>query len=134
VRFVTNELPGNKRYALLYQVDELIDGNAALIKHLAHLPDVKTVDNPNGMRLALPAHEAWLDVDVKTIKTHHANLSARITEVEDEATRLSARLNNDNYLAKAPAKLVEETKLQLAETEKLLKRLKGELEITESIA
>ncbi|MCL2869221.1 valine--tRNA ligase [Candidatus Saccharibacteria bacterium] len=134
VRLVTNQLPGNKRYNLLFQSDQLIDTNRSLIKQLAPITEVQDIDVPHGMRLAVSGHAAWLDIDARTLKHHHANLVARLAAVEDEIARLDMRLHNDNYIKKAPGELVEETKHQLTEAKKLLQRLKNELEITESIA
>jgi valyl-tRNA synthetase len=134
VRFVTSELPGNKRYGLLYQTDKLIDEHSGLIKQLSRVPEVVNVDTPRGMRLAVSGHAAWLDVDADTMRHHHANLTARLNDTEAEITRLTVRLHNENYLKKAPAALVDETKQQLAAAEKLATRLKNELAITEDIS
>ena len=132
VRFVTNELPSNKRYPLLYKADKLIESNAALIKRLARLPEIRQTDSPRGMQLALPSTEAWLDVEAEVVKSHHTNLSARLAEVDNEITRLAVRLQNENYLTKAPAELIDETKQKLRESRELAKRLRKELEIIDT--
>jgi valyl-tRNA synthetase len=128
-RFVTNELPGNERYSLLYQNDSLIADNADLIKRLAKLKDVQLVDQARGLRLANSGREAWLDISAKTLSEHQTNLEVRLAEAQALIKTLKARLENENYIAKAPAELVEETKTQLEQNQALVERLIHELEI-----
>jgi valyl-tRNA synthetase len=47
-------------------------------------------------------------------------------------SNLQARLDNPTYAEKAPAYLVEETRQQLAEQEKLIQRFISELEVISS--
>lgn len=129
VRFVINELPGDKRYSLLYQNDSLIADNADLIKRLANLKDVTAVDQARGLRLANSGREAWLDISVKTLSEHQTNLEVRLAEAQALIKTLKARLENENYVAKAPAELVEESKTQLEQKQALVERLIHELEI-----
>lgn len=129
IRFVAAELPGNKRYNLLYQADTLIADNADLIKHLAKLDAVTPVDQAKGLRLAASGREAWLDVDVETLYEHQSNLEVRLAETRLFVKTLEARLSNESYIAKAPAKLVEETTADLATKKTLIERLEAELNI-----
>jgi valyl-tRNA synthetase len=128
-RFVTAELPGNKRYGLLYQNDSLIADNAALIKRLAKLLEVKYTDQPKGLRLPNGGREAWLDVSDETLYQHQTNLETRLAETHAEIANFEARLANKNYVEKAPAALVDETKKQLAEKQAVVAALLKELEI-----
>ena len=128
-RYVTSELPGNQRYVLLFQNDSLIADNALLIKHLARLKDIAEVDQPRGLRLAASNREAWLDIDEKTLYEHQSNLEKRLVETRLHLKKLKARLENDNYLKKAPPHLVEETKLEVEDTSKLIERLVAELNV-----
>lgn len=128
-RFVTSELPGNERYALLYQNDSLIADNADLIKKLAKLLDIKLVDQPSGLRLAVSGREAWLDVPAETLYEHQANLEVRLAETHAQIKNLTNRLENEVYVKKAPSKLVEESRAQLAQNLILAERLKTELEV-----
>lgn len=129
VRFVISELPGNQRYNLLYQNDSLIADNANLIKRLAKLKDVQAVDQARGLRLANSGREAWLDVSAKTISEHESNLEVRLAEAQALIKTLKARLLNENYIAKAPAELVAETKTQLEQKQALVERLIHELDV-----
>lgn len=129
IRFVTSELPNNKKYKLLYQDDQLVAEQAELIKDLARLESVKSTDQPKGLRLANSGRQAWIDIDTKTIKKHQDNLNSRLTEVNTQINNLKNRLANQAYIKKAPTKLVEESKALLQQRVDLRERLLRELEV-----
>lgn len=128
-RFVATSLPGNDRYEFLYFADSLIEDNQALIQRLAKLKAVTVTDSAKGLRLALSAHDAWLNISAETLEEHKTNLEVRLATTRQEILTLEARLGNENYVSKAPAQLVEETKTQLQEKQALVERLLHELEI-----
>jgi valyl-tRNA synthetase len=128
-RYVTAELPGNERYTLLYQNDSLVADNAAFITHLARLKEVKSTDQPQGLRLASSNREAWLDVSEETLYEHQTNLEMRLAETKQFVQTLDARLSNESYTKKAPAHLVEESREQLETKKALIERLERELEV-----
>lgn len=128
-RFVAADLPGNKKYSLLYQEDVLISDNSELIKHLARLEEVREADQPRGLRLAASNREAWLDVDEETLYQHQTNLEVRLAEARQAITMLEGRLSNAHYVDKAPTHLVEETRKQLGEKQELVTRLERELTV-----
>lgn len=128
-RWVIAELPGNKKYRLLYGNDSLIADNQDTIKHLMRLEAIEHTDQPHGLRLAAANREAWLDIDSETLYQHQENLEIRLAEARQKLTGLKKRLENPTYLEKAPAHLVEETREQLAEQEKIITRLVSELEV-----
>ncbi len=127
-RYVMSELPGNKRYRLLYMDDSLIEDNREVIAHLARLKSIEHVDQPRGIRLAASGRDAWLDVDADTLYEHQSNLEMRLLRTREEHQRLEDRLANERYVAQAPPALVEETREQLAQKEALIVRLQAELE------
>lgn len=131
VRFVMNELPGNKKYDLLYGEDALIEDNADLLRTLLRV-NVSHTDQPRGLTLAATGREAWLDVDEKTLYEHQSNLEVRLAEAHAKAKNLRARLANDAYVTKAPAALVEQSKAELDEISARIKRLVHELEVIKS--
>lgn len=131
-RWVISELPGNERYRLLYGNDTLIDENKELISRLLKLSGIEKIDQPRGLRLAVVNREAWLDIDGDTLYAHQVNLENRLAETRQKAANLQARLDNKTYTEKAPAHLVEETKDQLEETNKLIERLIAGLEVIEA--
>lgn len=128
-RFVTNELPGNKRYDLLYMDDSLIDENKAIIKRLAKVGEVSHVDQARGLRLATSGRDAWLDVAADTLAEHQSNLEMRLASTHREIQALEARLSNESYVAKAPKHLVEESQSLLEEKRALAERLINELNV-----
>jgi len=128
-RWVIAELPGNKKYRLLYGNDSLIADNQDTIKHLMRLEAIEHTDQPHGLRLAAANREAWLDIDSETLYQHQENLEIRLAEARQKLAGLKKRLENPTYVEKAPAHLVEETREQLAEQEKIITRLVSELEV-----
>lgn len=128
-RYVTSELPGNKRYPLIYQQDALIEDNTALITQLARVSSVTPVDQARGLRLAASGREAWLDIDEGTLYEHQTNLEVRLAETRQKKKNLETRLDNENYIAKAPAHLVEETRKELEATDVLIAQLARELDV-----
>ena len=128
-RWVIAELPGNKKYRLLYGNDSLITDNQDTIKHLMRLEALEYTDQPRGLRLAAANREAWLDIDSETLYQHQENLEMRLAEARQKLAGLKKRLENPTYVEKAPAHLVVETRAQLAEQEKIITRLVSELEV-----
>ena len=128
-RWVIAELPGNKKYRLLYGNDSLIADNQDTIKHLMRLEAIEHTDQPRGLRLAAANREAWLDIDSETLYQHQENLEMRLAEARQKLAGLKKRLENPTYIEKAPAHLVKETREQLAEQEKIITRLVSELEV-----
>lgn len=129
IRFVTSELPGNEKHDLLYGADSLVADNAELIGQLTHTKSVTPTDQPRGLRLANTGREVWLDIDAKTLDEHEANLEVRLAEQHVQAKTLRARLENESYVAKAPAELVAESRQQLEDTEARIAALQRELEV-----
>ena len=128
-RYVLSELPASKKYTMRYQEDALIEDNAELIAWLARLGGVEKADQAKGLRLAASNREAWLDIDEETLYEHQTNLEKRLADARQAEQNLTGRLANKNYVDKAPAHLVEETKQQLEETTQLIERLVRELAI-----
>lgn len=128
-RYVVSELPGNKRYGLLYMDDSLVADNIELVKKLARATSVEYVDQARGLRLAASGRDVWLDIDDETLYEHQANLEKRLAEERQHIRTLEARLANDNYVAKAPPALVEESRKTLREKQELIARLQNELQV-----
>ncbi len=126
-RFVAADL-GKGKLRLLYTNDSLINTNIELIQRLANLKDLRQVEQGSGLRLAVAKHEAWLDVDQKTIHERHTKLEERIATVREFAKRLEERLGNSSYTDNAPAEVVQQTRDQLAEQKTIQERLLRELD------
>lgn len=128
-RYVTAELPGNDKYAILYMDDSLVADNADLIKKLAHAKAVEHIDQARGLRLAASGRDAWLDISADMLYEHQSNLEKRLADTRKEVTILESRLQNEGYVAKAPAELVEESRTTLAEKQAAIERLEHELQV-----
>ena len=128
-RWVITELPGNKKYRLLYGNDSLVKENADTIKHLMRLASIEHTDQPRGLRLAAANREVWLDIDDETLYQHQTELEMRLAEARNRLEGLEARINNPSYTEKAPAHLVEETRQHITEQQALIQRLITELEV-----
>jgi valyl-tRNA synthetase len=114
---------------MLFQNDSLIENNTQLIQKMAKLKEVVATDKPRGIRLATSGREAWIDISADTLYEHQVNLEVRLAETHKDIAMLEGRLNNESYISKAPAKLVEETKSQLTDKKTLRERLQKELEV-----
>ena len=131
VRRVSNELSEaakGKKYALLYGDEALVDDNSLLVAALAPVTEVISCEGqPRGLRLALANHELYLDVPTEVVAKYREQLEARILAVGKELDALNARMMNPNYVDKAPAHLVKETRDGITEKAALIERLKREL-------
>ena len=132
-RATLQALPGAnnaKKYGLLYDNDSIVADNQLLIKILSKAPTINSLDGaPRGLRLALANHELYLDVPEKVVKDYKDALTERILAVGRELDSLNLRMSNPNYVNKAPAHLVKETKDQIKEKEALIARLKAQFEL-----
>ena len=133
VRTTLQSLPGTnnaKKYALLYDNDGLISDNELLIKTLTKVPTINSLAGaPRGLRLALANHELYLDVPEKVVSDYKNTLTEKILSVGRELDALNLRMMNPNYVERAPAELVKETRDQIAEKERLISHLKQQLSL-----
>ncbi len=129
IRLITAELPGKQRYNLLFERDELIRTNAETIRHLSRVPQVLETDAPHGFSLAASGLGAYLDVPAKVLAEYKNDLNERIDKVSAEIGLLEKRLSNENYIAKAPAHLVEETREEFSNKKAELDKIKKAVEL-----
>ncbi len=128
VRSTLQALPGtnnSKKYTLLYDNDSIVEENLLLIKELTKVPAISNLNgSPRGLRLALANHELYLDVPERVVADYKDSLTEKILAVGRELDALNLRMSNPNYVERAPAHLVLETKQQIEEKEQLISRLK----------
>ena len=129
IRLITAELPGKQRYNLLFERDELIRANGETIRHLSRVPQVLETDAPHGFSLAASGLGAYLDVPAKVLAEYKNDLNERIDKVSAEIELLEKRLSNENYIAKAPAHLVEETREEFSNKKAELDKIKKAVEL-----
>lgn len=125
-----------ERYGLVYGRDTLIQSNSLLVQALAKVPWVESIEKRDfrekGMgrlRLALANHEAWLEVPEKVIERYREALEEQILAVGKELDGLNRRLMNPQYVDKAPAQLVAETRKMIVQKEEILVRLRKQVEM-----
>ena len=132
-RRALNELSAlskHKNYGLLYGDDSLVRDNSLLVQKLSHVASINPTDGqPRGIRLAIANHEVYLDVSAEIVAKYRDILTERILAVGRELNALEARMRNPNYVDKAPANLVKETRDGIEEKNALIERLKKELEV-----
>lgn len=135
IRRVVTELSGaskGKKWTVLYGDDALVDDNQVLVAKLAGVEAVISCEGqPRGLRLALANHEVYLDVSAEVVREYREKLEERVLAVGRELDALNARMMNPNYVDKAPAELVKQTRDGIREKEGLIERLKGELRVIE---
>ncbi|MBQ3476526.1 valine--tRNA ligase [Candidatus Saccharibacteria bacterium] len=133
VRGTLQALPGTnnaKKYGLLYDNDSIVNENMLIIKNLTKVPSINSLNgNPRGLRIALANHEIYLDVPEDIVMEYKETLTEKILSVGKELDALNARLMNPNYVDRAPAHLVKETRDGVKEKESLINRLKQQLEL-----
>ncbi len=128
-RYVISELPNSQKYTMLYHGSPVIEQNAELIAWLARLEAVQAVDEARGLRLATNQLTAWIDLDDDTLYEHQSKLELRLATVRSELKALTSRLDNPNYVAKAPEHLVAETREQIKTKQELINKLERELNV-----
>lgn len=128
IRYVAGEL-GKGKPVLLYEHDALIADNEALIAWLGRLEAARHVEQPKGLRLAVPNREAWLDVDENALYEHQAKLELRLAQARERIESLNRRLDNPHYTKQAPVHVIAETKKELADQHHLEERLSRELKV-----
>lgn len=119
-----------QKWSLLFDNDSLVDDNQLLVMKLANVGSVLSCEGqPRGLRLALVGHELYLDVPQEVVTKYRDELEERILAVGRELDALNARMMNPNYVDKAPAHLVKQTRDGIAEKSALIDRLKAELTV-----
>ena len=118
---------------------EIISENAGYLDKMAAIDEVEFIamndEAPKGaaaailgnIRIYLPL-AGLIDMDKEK-----ARLEKEMAKTEKEIARLSGKLSNEGFLAKAPAEVVEGEKVKLADAEKRLAGFKETLAILEEV-
>lgn len=125
IRFISSSVKAHKP-RLYHDGDEFVTEHAELIKNLAQLSEIVQVRDGNGLNLTGTDRKVWLDLDHDTIQRFVKDLSEKLEQTKNSISQLEGRLNNKAYTDKAPKKLVEETKAQLAGAKELLAKQQAE--------
>lgn len=131
IRSHYQSIPGSGNYPIAFHDDKLMYDHQLLIQHLTKAPCVPKVaaDEVSGLHLAIHGHNIYLEISKDIHAKYKSNLEDHILKMGREITTLEARLASPNYVNKAPAELVAETRKSLAEKQELLEKMKAELEL-----
>lgn len=116
-----------KGIELKYDRSEFVSKHAELIKKLARLSGVTKSNDKSGLRLTQTDHQLYLTIDDKHLKAFSDELRENIKQQESVVKNLKKRLGNKSYVSNAPKKIVDETKAQLEDAQKLLESMQAEL-------
>jgi valyl-tRNA synthetase len=115
-RFITNTL--KVQGATLYYTDvPFLQDNANLITKLARLQAVTEVRDGTGLFLTTTTYRCWLDIDKETAQQYQVQLADKLSTAERLVVQLMGRLDNKEYVSRAPGHKVAETRAQLAAAE-----------------
>ncbi len=109
--------------SLYYQKAPFLENNSELVKKLAKLKNIKTVNDGIGLQLVQVEYQAWLDVDSATIGQYQNQLEAQKAKITTTINSLESRLANKGYVKSAPKAVVDQTKDQLKENQQLLEKI-----------
>jgi valyl-tRNA synthetase len=111
----------------LYYTDvPFLAENAKLIMRLAHLSGVTEVRDGIGVYLIQTSFRCWLDIDNASARQYAVELEAKKQTAEKVIAQLEGRLKNKAYVDQAPKHVVDQTKDQLKETQKMIKTIAAE--------
>ncbi len=108
---------------LYFTVNESIKNNSEIIKRLVKLEGVEEVTSGTGFYLTTTTYKAWLDIDKSTILNYLNKLNDLISQSQKAIDLLNNRLNNQDYVNKAPKNLIDQTKADLENNLKYLGNL-----------
>ncbi len=117
---------GTAANRLYHRDDALLNSQGDIIKKLAGLNDVKSVESGQGIYLTTTAHVCWLDIDRQAADSYLSKLEAEKQQTEKRVANYTARLNNDSYVKSAPEHIVAQTRQALADTQADLQRITDE--------
>jgi len=119
---------GLHRPSLLFEDEDLIKNNSALIARLAGLAEVRPISGQGrGIKLVMSGYDCWLDADASQKQGYRQSLKDVLNEQKKSLERLKMRLDNKEYVASAPNELVAQTKDELSRTAEQVQKIEQEL-------
>jgi len=138
IRGETN-IPAGKKIKVLFNTDrkEFIEENSIYIQQLAHVSEIEFTDKNEieksatalveGTRIFVPL-EGVIDINKEI-----ARLQKEIKKAEEELRRIQAKLNNPNFLEKAPPEIVKKEEVRSRELGEKITTLTDHLNKLEKI-
>jgi valyl-tRNA synthetase len=113
---------------------EFMRANASVLKALAKLSEVKVFDDEAAWQAAAQAAPVavvgdtrmclFIEVDVGAEKVR---LGKEADRLQNEITKAHGKLSNEAFVAKAPAKVIEQEQLRIEEFTSTLAKVKDQL-------
>jgi valyl-tRNA synthetase len=113
---------------LTYNQSPFLEIHTETIQTLAKLESIDTTEVGKGLKLTQTSDNYWLEVEKNTLKSFTSSLEERKRAIAQQLLTLEGRLNNPNYVEKAPGHLVEATKTQIEELNSELATVDQQLE------
>jgi valyl-tRNA synthetase len=130
-----NVSPATKMPLFALGEPEFVQANAAVIKAMAKLSDVKVFDDAANWQAAAQSAPVavvgnirmclFIEVDVAAEKVR---LSKEITRLELEIGKANVKLSNEAFVAKAPPAVITQERQRLADFESLMSKVKDQLQ------
>lgn len=137
IRSIRNEMgvePGKKISAIVYAVDmfETLQKNANEVKKLARLNTFKVAKQGKKIENAVAKFENGLEIYLPLAqlldpKEEKRRLNTELAEVEQYRTLIATRLDNKDFVARAPSNVVAAERAKLAEAEGKIAKIKERL-------
>ena len=127
IRYITSSLEMSKP-VLYFSDSDFLTENGELLATLARLGGCKQVADGHGLNLTSTPDKAWLDVDMGAAHSFVKKLENKVSDYEMSVKRLEGRLSNEGYVKNAPKEVVDQTKDQLEQEQKLLGKVSEELQ------
>jgi valyl-tRNA synthetase len=134
VRHIISTLQVADKPHLYYQDADFLQTHSELITHLGRLSGVTQVKDGKGLHLTRTPYQCWLDIDQNTARKYLSKLQKQEEAYAAAIDRLKQRLDSPDYLKKAPAAMVEQTKAQLAEQQSLRQNAQNEIHLFRQVS
>ncbi|MCL4357603.1 valine--tRNA ligase [Patescibacteria group bacterium] len=109
---------------LSYPSSSLLKEHTSLIKQLTGVSSVALGSGEVGVEIAYADLKVWLDISQDRLVAYKQRLDNQIQQELTKIARLESRLNNPQYVKRAPADLVKQSHEQLAASKQNLHQLK----------
>lgn len=123
VRAIARDLK-TQDLTLQFKNEPFLTEHAAIIAKLARVKiaesDEAGAGTGEGIQLLQTTYAAWIAVSPEAIKQYIDSLAEQKAIQTKSIEQLKKRLSNKAYVANAPAKIIDQTKAQLTEAERLL--------------
>lgn len=116
---------------LYHTGSKLLSANGDLITRLTGINGVRQVKDGFGLHLISSDDVAWLDVEEQATRSYLFKLVRERDEKQDYLQSLKNRLDNKNYMHKAPKELTHETKELVSSTEQVVAKYNQQIESLE---